>query len=196
LTAGLTVLAAVPACFQYGLWDSNVPDRCRRLELLLLTELDGPDYWTASAAAAWRRGRGYFSVAIILWIAAFIAGKATLAMVITAMISGVVLWALYFTLGFWSFARGRQANGLGSLLTLGVPVVTVVLVRSGWPELAALTPPGNVWYALGAGPNLIWLFGVLLLGSAALTLGISARRSCDRDLRRWYDQNHGRHAIE
>jgi hypothetical protein len=196
LTTGLTVLAAVPACFQYGLWDSSVTDRCRRLELLLLTELDGSDYWTASAAAAWRRGRGYFSVAVILWVAAFIAGKATLGSVLIAAISGVLLWALYFTLGFWSFARGRQANGLGSLLTLGVPLMTVVLVRCGWPEAAALTPPGNVWYALVAGPNLIWFFGVLLIGGAALALGICARRSCDSDLRRWYDQNHGRRTIE
>src|SRR4029077_7793887 len=97
-----------------------VTDRCRRLELLLLTELDGSDYWTASAAAAWRRGRGYFSFAVILWVAAFIAGKATLGSVMIAAISGVLLWAFYFTLGFCSFARGRQANGLGSLLTLGV----------------------------------------------------------------------------
>ncbi len=59
LTTGLIVLAAVPAAYQYGLWDSNVPDRCRRLELLLLTGLDGPAYWQASARAAWHRGAGY-----------------------------------------------------------------------------------------------------------------------------------------
>ena len=57
LVTGLVVLAAVPAAFQYGLWDSTVQDRCRRLELLLLTDLNGGDYWHASLAAAWRRGR-------------------------------------------------------------------------------------------------------------------------------------------
>ena len=37
LAAALVVLSAVPAAFQYGLWDSNPHERCRRLELLLLT---------------------------------------------------------------------------------------------------------------------------------------------------------------
>ena len=41
LTTALVLLSAVPAAFQYGLWDSNVHDRRRRLELLLLTRLDG-----------------------------------------------------------------------------------------------------------------------------------------------------------
>ena len=40
MAAALVVLAAVPAAFQYGLWDSSAQDRCRRLELLLLTDLD------------------------------------------------------------------------------------------------------------------------------------------------------------
>jgi hypothetical protein len=68
----LVVLAAVPAAFQYGLWDSNSQDRCRRLELLLLTGLEARDYWQASTAAAWRRGRGYFFAAVALWLAAVI----------------------------------------------------------------------------------------------------------------------------
>jgi hypothetical protein len=191
LTAGLVVLAAVPACFQYGLWDSSISDRCRRLELLLLTQLEGRDYWFASAAAAWRRGRGYFTVAVVLWLAAWIAGKATIAAVLAALVSGVLLWSLYFALGFCSFARGRQANGLGMLLTLGVPLVAVILVTNRWPELAALTPPGNVWFAMAKGPTSTWLWGALLTGSAALALGGAVRRTCDRDLRLWFDQNHG-----
>jgi hypothetical protein len=63
LATALVLLAAVPAAFQYGLWDANVQDRCRRLELLLLTRLGPGDYWDAAAAAAWKRGRGYFGVA-------------------------------------------------------------------------------------------------------------------------------------
>jgi hypothetical protein len=192
LTAGLVVLAAVPACFQYGLWDSSISDRCRRLELLLLTALGGGDYWFASAAAAWRRGRGYFSIAVLLWLAAWIAGKATLLAVIASLVSGVLLWSLYFSLGFCSFARGRQANGLGILLTLGVPLIAVILVKSRWPELAALTPPGNVWSAMAVGSDSAWLCGALLIGGTALALGWAARRTCDRDLRLWFDRNHGR----
>src|SRR5262249_60037960 len=61
VATGLVLLAAVPAAFQYGLWDASAADRCRRLELLLLTDLDGRDYWLAAAAAAWRRRRGYFA---------------------------------------------------------------------------------------------------------------------------------------
>jgi hypothetical protein len=64
LTTGLVLLAAVPAAFQYGLWDSSAQDRCRRLELLLLTRLEAIDYWRAAGAAAWRRGRGYLGVAL------------------------------------------------------------------------------------------------------------------------------------
>src|SRR5438445_684267 len=41
LTTALVVLAAVPAAYQYGLWDSNAQDRCRRLGLLLFAQLQG-----------------------------------------------------------------------------------------------------------------------------------------------------------
>jgi hypothetical protein len=193
VAAGLTLLAAVPACFQYGLWDPSAQDRCRRLELLLLTELSGRDYWDAAAAAAWRRGRGYFAVAVLLWLAAAIAGRASVAQVTAALAAGVVLWGLYFVLGFRAFARGRQANGLGSFLTLGLPFGTFALSRSGWPLLAALTPPGTVYYPLAGAPaTLLWLPGVVVGGVAALVLGRVAQRHCDRNLRDWYDQNSGR----
>src|SRR4051812_41481041 len=75
LASALVVLAAVPAAFQYGLWDSSVQDRCRRLELLLLTSLRPRDYWDAAAAAAWVRGRAYFFVALLLWGAALMGGR-------------------------------------------------------------------------------------------------------------------------
>src|SRR5437868_9081876 len=89
LAAALVVLAAVPAAFQYGLWDSNTQDRCRRLELLLLTRLGARDYWEAAAAAAWRRGRGYFAVAALLWLAAVVAGQVTWAQGLAALGAGV-----------------------------------------------------------------------------------------------------------
>jgi hypothetical protein len=193
LATGLAVLAAVPACFQYGLWDSSTQDRCRRLELLLLTDLGGHDYWDAAAAAAWRRGRGYFAVAGLLWLAAGVAGQATFTQMTAAAAGGVVLWGLYFVLGFRAFAHGRQANGLGSFLTLGLPFGAFALARAGWPHLAALTPPGSVYYALAGDPaSLAWLPGTVLAGVAALVLGWLAQRRCDRDLRAWYDKNSGR----
>ena len=193
LAAGLTLLAAVPACFQYGLWDPSAQDRCRRLELLLLTELTGRDYWDAAAAAAWRRGRGYFAVAVLLWLAAAVAGRATVMQVTAALAAGVVLWGLYFVLGFRAFAHGRQANGLGSFLTLGLPFGAFALARSGWPQLAAWTPPGTVYYALAGEPtSLAWLPGMVLWGGIALALGRVAQQHCDRHLRDWYDKNSGR----
>ena len=39
VATAMCVLAAVPAAFQYGLWDSTITNRCKRLELLLLSEL-------------------------------------------------------------------------------------------------------------------------------------------------------------
>jgi hypothetical protein len=196
VATGLTLLAAVPAAFQYGLWDSTTQDRCRRLELLLLTELNGRDYYEAAAAAAWRRGRGYFLVAGILWLAVFAAGRATAWQVLGAAAAAVVLWGTYFTLGFRAFARGRQANGLGSLLTLGLPFGAYALNRAGLPAAAALTPPGSVYAPLATGPGYTWLPGPLLLGVAALVLGRLAITCCDRDLRTWYDQNHGRRVLD
>jgi hypothetical protein len=196
LAAGLAVLAAVPACFQYGLWDSSAQDRCRRLELLLLTELSGRDYWDAASAAAWRRGRGYFAVAVILWLAAAIAGRAAVVQTAAALAAAVIVWGFSFVLGFRAFARGRQANGLGSLLTLGLPLLTVALAKAGWPAIAALTPPGSVCYALLAEPSWTWSAGPMTYGVAALVIGRIARSRCDRDLRAWYDKNSGRQVAE
>lgn len=193
LTAGLVVLAAVPACFQYGLWDASIADRCRRLELLLLTQLDGVNYWVAASAAARRRGCGYFVIAFVLWLAAWISQQTPLSHVLAAAASGVLLWGFAFSLGFRSFARGRQANRLGLLLTLGVPLISVLLVRGNYTSLAAFTPPGSVWHSLVIGPTLPWMVGAATIGGAALLIGARARRSCDRELRWWYDRNHGQH---
>lgn len=191
LTAGLAVLAAVPACFQYGLWDSSLRDRCRRLELLLLTELSGRDYWNAAAAAAWRRGRGYFAIAVLLWTASVIAGRSALTQTLAAISAAAILWGLSFVLGFWAFARGRQANGLGSAMTIGLPVLTIVLAKSGWPLAASWLPPGSVFYALKAGTPGAWTLGPLLFGIFAIWFGISARVNCDLNLRAWFDANSG-----
>ena len=190
LATGLVVLAAVPAAFQYGLWDPNSSERCRRLELLLLTRLDARDYWHAAVTAAWGRGRGYFGVAVLLWVTAAIAGQASVAQVISAAASGVLLWGLYFALGFRAFSRGRQANGLGVLLTLGLPLAAIALFRLGLPFPATLIPAGGV-YGAAQWSSAVWFVGPVLVGLLTLLVAWEARRSCDAQLRHWYDLNHG-----
>ena len=194
LAAALVMLASVPAAFQYGLWDSNAHDRCRRLELLLLTELDGESYWQAAGAAALQRSRGYFLLAALMWCAAAIAGRITWPQALAGMSSGVIVWCLYFALGFRAFARGVQANHLGVGLTLLLPMLTVLLANTAARPLAMLLPPGSVYFGAAEAPDLLWMIG--LLASAALALML-ARRSLahgEADLRRWLDRNHGLHA--
>jgi hypothetical protein len=191
LVTGLVVLAAVPAAFQYGLWDSTAQDRCRRLELLLLTTLDGGDYWHASLAAAWRRGRGYMLVAALLWAALAISGRATPAQVMASVTAGVILWSFSFVVGFAAFSSGIQANGLGSLLTLGLPLTAAAVMRTGVPVLAALVPPGAVYAALMEPPSLGWLPGPILAGIATMWLARRVVARCEGHLRMWYDRNQG-----
>jgi hypothetical protein len=191
LATALVVLAAVPAAFQYGLWDSSVQDRCRRLELLLLTELDAFDYWQAAAAAAWRRGRGYFAVALVLWLSLVLAGQARWEQAIAAVASGVILWGLYFALGFRAFARGIQANKLGTALTIGLPLLAVGLFYCQLDALAGLVPPGSVYVPTTTVASLTWLPGPLMSAALALMLSRGSQQGCVEDLRRWYDHHHG-----
>jgi hypothetical protein len=191
LASALVVLAAVPAAFQYGLWDSSAQDRCRRLELLLLTRLGPRDYWEAAAAAAWRRGRGYFFVAVGLWLAAWVGGRLSGPTALVAVCSGGLLWGLYFALGFRAFSRGSRANGLGMLLTIGLPAFAVALARGGLSLFGDWLPPGMV-YRAATGPLSAWALGGPL-AIAALTLVVSRRSlaQCDERLRHWYDGHHG-----
>jgi hypothetical protein len=196
VAAALAVLAAVPAAFQYGLWDSSKQDRCRRLELLLLTDFDTSDYWHAAAAAAWRRGRGYFMVAMLLWAALVLAGRAHVVQVTAALAAAVVLWGLYFTLGFRAFARGLQANTLGLGLTLGLPLLACLLFRCDLGALAALVPPGGVYYPTTSVANAGWLPGSLAAGVLTLVLGRLTQQHGLEELRRWYDQHQGQKSVD
>jgi hypothetical protein len=191
LTTGLVLLAAVPAAFQYGLWDSSVQDRRRRLELLLLTRLEPNDYWVAAAAAAWKRGRGYFAIALLLWVAAAISGRMPAPQVAVAAATGILLWALYFALGFRAFTRGARANGLGMVLTIGLPLAAYSLARAGYPTAADVLPPGGVFSAAAGSVSVVTLAGIV--ATAALTIAVARRslRDCDQELRRWYDQHSG-----
>lgn len=191
LATALMLLATVPAAFQYGLWDSSTQDRCRRLELLLLTGLEGDAYWRAAVAAAWRRGRDYFVLALLLWLAAGVAEKITWLQVLAGASAGIVLWAFYFALGFRAFARGTQANHLGVALTLLLPLATGLLAHGDGRMLAILLPPGSVYFGSTTPPNLWWMLGPLVAGGATLWLTRSALAGCDAELRRWYDLHQG-----
>jgi hypothetical protein len=192
VATGLVLLAAVPAAFQYGLWDSSAQDRCRRLELLLLTRLRAHDYWDAAAAAAWSRGRGYFVVALMLWGAAVLAGRMGAVQAAAALAAGVLLWCLYFALGFRAFSRGAQANGLGLLLTLAVPLLAYFGERSDLAGLTSVLPPGSVYAAAARVPGPLWCLGPLVTAVLALAVGRIALARCEPELRRWYENHHGR----
>jgi hypothetical protein len=191
LITGLVVLAAVPAAFQYGLWDSTASDRCRRLELLLLTELGGPDYWHASLSAAWRRGRGYVTVAGLLWLAMWLSGRAAPDQVALSVAAAVILWSFSFAVGFATFSSGRQANGLGLILTLGLPLASAALIRTNSPLLSALLPPGAVYSALTNPPSWTWLVGPVIVAFATLWMSRKVLLHCEARLRSWYDANQG-----
>jgi hypothetical protein len=195
LSTVLVVLGAVPAAFQYGLWDSSTQDRCRRLELLLLTDLQPRDYWHAAASAAWARGRGYFGVALLLWLAAYFSGTLSPWQVASCMGAALLLWGLYFSLGFRAFSRGAEANALGMLLTVGLPLGAYALARAGWRTAAAWTPPGMVYRAGTEPAASVWLIGPLFITLLTLVVARRALLGCDAQLRRWYDQNHGRKAM-
>lgn len=195
LATALILLAAVPAAFQYGLWDASVPDRCRRLELLLLTQLEAKDYWQAAAAAAWQRGGGYFVLAVWLLGAGYFAEHLSLPQVLVILSAGVILWGLYFAIGFRAFSSGMQANTLGLALTLGLPLLACCVFRDA-PLLASLLPPASVYLPSTSGPALTWLPGPAFGALATLGIFHFAMENADADLRRWYDQHQGHKVTE
>lgn len=191
LATAVMMLATVPAAFQYGLWDSSIQDRCRRLELLLLTDLEGISYWHAAVTAAWRRSRWYFLIALLMWLSAALGGVISGMQALAGLTAGVILWGFYFTLGFRAFSRGVQANRLGTILTLLLPLATILLARSDWPRLAVLLPPGSVYFGSTATTDLWWMIGPLCAGVITLLLARRSLDQCDGELRAWYDQHHG-----
>jgi hypothetical protein len=194
VAAAMAVMAAVPAAFQYGLWDPTVSDRCRRLELLLLTELGGRDYWHASLAAAWKRGRGYFAIALVLWAALAVSGRVAWYEAVAAAAGGGVLWLFSFAVGFRAFSTGNQASGLASLLTIGLPLLLFALLRAKLDVLAAFVPTAACYLPVRSGLTWYWAAGLLLLTAATARLIRQGLRRCEAELRAWYDTNQGRKA--
>ena len=193
IACALSVLAAVPAAFQFGLWDPTVQDRCRRLELLLLTDLTPGDYWHASITAAFRRGRGYFVGAGVLWVALGVSGSCAWTEVCGAAAGAAVLWAFSFAVGFRNFSTGSGGNGMASLMTLGLPLVMIGLLRSSFADAAAFVPTALCYLpvAPGGGITLAWVAGMAVIGTATLVIARYGLARCDGDLRRWLDANQG-----
>lgn len=194
VATAMCVLAAVPAAFQFGLWDPTVPDRCKRLELLLLTDLNGRDYWHASLAAAWRRGRAYLGIAAVLWVALAVSGRVAWYEAVAAAAGGLGLWMFSFALGFRAFSSANPAGGVASLLTLGLPLLLFALVRAGWFEVAAFVPTAACYLPLVKGVTLPWLDGFALTLLATAWLTRQGLHRCEPELRAWYDANQGRKA--
>lgn len=196
VATSLAVLAAVPAVYQFGLWDATVAARCQRLELLLLTELTANDYAHASFSAAWKRGRGYLVGVILLALAMAISGRVHWWDSMACLFGAASLWLLAFAVGFRGFASGNQTNGIASLFTLGLPLALVGLWRIGQPELASLIPTAAAFVPLKTGITPAWCVGFLgttVFAGWLLRLGMAR---CDRDLRNWFDANQGRKSAE
>jgi hypothetical protein len=192
-TTVLVLLAAVPAAYQYGLWDSSIPERCNRLELLLLTELRPIDYLRASAAAALNRGLGYFVAALFLWTAGLVAGRYGLGQWMLAVGAGATLVLVYFAVSFRTFARNRASVAIGFLLSVGLPLLVWAAGASGLASFARVFPPGLVFYATRPGEPVTEAFGAILATIvAAAYLLFRACTTFDAELRQWYDENHGK----
>ncbi|MBY0588187.1 hypothetical protein K2X85_13485 [bacterium] len=193
MTTILIVLAAVPAAYQYGLWDSSKTDRCRRLETLLTTDLNGIDFGRASWSASWARGRGYFYSAIILWLAAGISGRMDGLQILAAMGSAWLLLIIYFSIGFRQLAVHGGGTTTGFVLCVVIPLAVWGLVRMGAESYARLLPPGMIYFAISqpVKPMQVALVMILFLAAGVgfwrMTLGrfdLNIRRSFEADLLR------------
>ncbi|MCE9565939.1 MAG: hypothetical protein K8U57_28280 [Planctomycetes bacterium] len=194
VAASMCVLAAVPAAFQFGLWDPTVADRCKRLELLLLTNLTADDYWHASLSAAWKRGRSYLWIAAMLWVAMAVSGYAAWYQSLAAACGGLALWAFSFAVGFRAFSTGQQAGTVAMGLTLGLPLLLFGLLRAKLDVLAAFVPTAACYLPLRSGITWSWTAGFVLLLVSTWWLTRRGLAGCDSGLRRWFDANQGRKA--
>jgi hypothetical protein len=188
----LIVLAGVPAAYQYGLWDSSIPERCKRLETFLPTKLDASDYLHASVRASWNRGRGYFLAAALLLIAGYVDRRYGIWELAFAIAAGAVLLAFNFAVAFRYFARSRGNTSLGFLLTVVVPLSVWALGSNGGAGFARMLPPGLVFYATSRGSPPADQFAMLVVfvGIAAYLL-LQAYDKFDQEIRSWYDQHQG-----
>ncbi|MCZ2341222.1 MAG: hypothetical protein LC104_05420 [Bacteroidales bacterium] len=194
VTCALCVLAAVPAVFQYGLWDPTIQDRCRRLELLVLTDLTPQDYWHASASAAWARGYGYLIGAALLWVALGVSGTCSEMEVIAAVAGAGMLWCFSFAVGFRAFATGIGGGSIALVMTLGMPALLIGLLWWHLGSVAAFTPIGLCYLPVAPqhGVTEYWILAMAVYGVATITLTHRGQLRCDADLRAWLNAHQGR----
>ena len=196
VATALVVLAAVPAAYQFGLWDASPQDRCQRLELLLLTDLSSWDYCHASLSASWKRGRGYLVGAAFLWVALAVSGRIAWYDAIAATLGAFAIWAFSFAVGFRGFSTGNQTNGIASVLTMGMPLALYGLYRYGGEWAATWVPTATTFLPLKTGISIAWLSGFLVTSLAAYCILRKGLRNCDNNLRSWYNANQGTKAAE
>jgi len=194
IATALCVLAVVPAVFQFGLWDSTVQNRCKRMELLLLTEFSAWDYWHASLMAALKRGRAYLFISAMLWSALVISDAAPWYCALASAAAAVALWMFAFAVGFRSFSTGNQTSGLASLFTLGQPLLLMACFKYDLPGYANLIPLGLCHTPVTRGVDGVWWLMMLLLTVGIAWLTRTGLRQCDAELRAWYDANQGKKA--
>ena len=135
-------------------------------------------------------------MAVLLWFAAAAAGQINYLQGLAALATGIVLWGLYFALGFRAFARGTQANPLGLGLTIGLPALAFLFEQLGWPTLAGVVPPGAVHHAAATTAPLGWCLGAVCGGLLMFLVGRIALARCDTELHRWYERHHGKMVLE
>ena len=104
-----------------------------------------------------------------------LAGRLSVEQALAAAAGSVLLWALYFTLGFRAFSRGLHANGLGMLLTVGLPLLVLAADRLDWPGLAKALPPGMIYGAAADSGGVAAAVGAVI--AAGVTIA-TARRAC------------------
>ncbi|MDA7980174.1 MAG: hypothetical protein MPJ50_15520 [Pirellulales bacterium] len=175
LAAACLQMALVPTAFLAGLWDSNMQERCGRLELLLTTPLGGKQFLTASLKAAWIRGRGYILCLLVMWAATAASGKISWSSCIVLCCLSLAYAALCFATAFAHFARASTDKAItsrGFVWAVIAPLVTVGLFLAGAPRLAALTPLGTIYIA--ATPRHTWSVS-FHLGTESLSLIVLAQ---------------------
>ena len=196
IATACVVMATVPAVFQFGLWDATTQDRCRRLELLLLTDLDEQDYWRASLSASWKRGRGYLVSAILLWFALGMSGRNTWSEVMASACAACLVWVFSFAVGFRAFSTGKQTSVVSSLLVLGMPMILVGLLKLGFVSAANFLPVGLIYMPLKSGLTPAWFAAYCFMTVGTVGLSRYGLARCDAGLRRWYNNNQGMIAAE
>lgn len=193
--AGLVVLAAVPAAYQFGLWESSAAERCKRLEIFLMTPLAPDDYVEASWRASWRRGRGYLYCAAVLWTAGWLGGRISAPQLLLAIAGAASLLLFFFAVGHHALAESSRGTSMGFGLSVVLPLGVWGLAHTPAEGLATVIPPGPVYFAI-ADPHRGWIVGAasVALAAAAAALLHRTMRGFDEALRHWYDANVGRAA--